>query len=117
MLCVYLKLPLAGFLLILVRLKERLQISDAISSKSLNHLVQLGLNKRFPDECSIWMKEVDAIKLACQKEVDAQHKKAQDQLNADTAQTESTIRFAVINAVFSSYPCVLLSLSLFLVLR
>ena len=99
------------FFLIIVRSKERLQISETIGPKSLNHLVRLGLDKRFPDECSIWVKEVNSIRVAHRKEADAQHKKAQDQLNAARAQTESSIRFAVVNAVFSGYPCVLLSLS------
>ena len=94
-------------------MKERLQIAETISPRSLNHLVRLGLNKRFPDECSIWVKEVNSIKVAHEKEADAQHKQAQDQLNAARAQTESSIRFATVNAVFSGYPCVLLPLLCF----
>lgn len=43
--------------------------------------------------------------------MDAQQKKAQDQLNEARAQTESSIRFAVVNAVFSGYPFVVCSLS------
>ncbi|KAG9308630.1 hypothetical protein JVU11DRAFT_11581 [Chiua virens] len=39
-------------------MKERLQISESINPKSLNHLIRLGLGKRFPDEHNIWTKEV-----------------------------------------------------------
>ena len=96
------------------RLKERLQISETLHPKSLNHLVRLGLNKRFPDECSVWVKEVSAIRSAHQKAIDTQQKKAQDQLTEARAQTESTIRFAVVNAVFSGYPFVVISISMLL---
>jgi hypothetical protein len=71
----------------------------------------LGLNKRFPDECGIWTKEVAAIKLAYRRDMEAQKKKAQDQLSEDRAQTELSIRLAVVNAVFSGYPSVLAPLS------
>ena len=73
------------------RLKERLQVSET-NPKSLNHLVPLGLDKRFPDECGIWAKEVSAIGSAYQKNIDAQQKKAQDKLSEARAQTESSIR-------------------------
>jgi hypothetical protein len=53
------------------------------------------------------MKEVNAIRLAYLKDMEAQQKKAQDQLSEARAQTESSIRFAVVNAVFSGYPSVL----------
>ncbi|KAF8340910.1 hypothetical protein F5887DRAFT_1062589 [Amanita rubescens] len=92
-------------------LKERLQISENIGPKSLNSLVRSGLNKRFPDECSIWTKEVGAIRLAYRKGMEAQLNEAQDQLREARAQTESSIRFAVVNAVFSGYPSVLAPLS------
>lgn len=97
--------------LIADRLKERLQISESISPKSFNNLIRLGLNKRFPDVCGIWMKEANAIKSAYHKDMGAQQKKAQDQLREARAQTESSIRFAVVNAVFSGYPSVLAPLS------
>ena len=97
--------------LIVDRLKERLQISESINPKALNSLTRLGLDKRFPDECSIWMKEVSAIKSACHRDMEAQKKQAQDQLSEARSQTESSIRFAVVNAVFSCYPCVLTPLS------
>ena len=71
----------------------------------------MGLNKRFPDECGIWLKEVSSIKLASQKDMQAQQKKAQDQLSGARAQTESSIRFAAVNAVFSRYPFAAISLS------
>ena len=93
------------------RLKERLQISETIGPKSLHQLVRLGLNKRFPDECSIWVKEVNAIKSASQKDMEARQKKAQDQLSEARAQTESSIRFAVVNAVFARYPFAAISFS------
>jgi hypothetical protein len=57
------------------------------------------------------MKEVAAIKLAHRKDTEAQQKKAQDQLSEARTQTESSIRFAVVNAVFSGYPSVLAPLS------
>jgi hypothetical protein len=95
---------ISAFLLQDALLKERLQISETLHPKSLNHLVRLGLNKRFPDECGMWVKEVNAIRSAHQKAIDTQQKKAQDQLTEARAQTESTIRFAVVNAVFSGYP-------------
>jgi hypothetical protein len=88
------------------RLKERLQISESIGPKALNSLVRSGLNKRFPTECGTWVKEVTAIKSACQKDMGAQQKKVQDQLREARAQTEASIRFAVVNAVFSDYPSV-----------
>jgi hypothetical protein len=97
--------------LIVDRLKERLHISETIHPKSFNHLVRLGLNKRFPDECGIWVKEVNAIRLASQKGMEAQQKKAQDQLSEARAQTESSMRFAVVNAVFSRYPFAAIFLS------
>jgi hypothetical protein len=97
--------------LIVDRSKERLQISESISPKSLNSLIRLGLNKRFPDECGIWTKEVNAIRSAYHKDMEAQQKKAQDQLSEARAQMESSIRFAVVNAVFSGYPSVLPPLS------
>jgi hypothetical protein len=43
--------------------------------------------------------------------MEVQRKKAQDRLGEDKAQTESSIRFAVANAVFSGYPSVLAPLS------
>jgi hypothetical protein len=43
--------------------------------------------------------------------MEAQQTKAQDRLNKARAQTESSIRFAVVNAVFSRYPFVAISLS------
>ena len=103
--------PQLRVFLIVDRLKERLQISETIGPKSLHNLVRLGLSKRFPDECGIWGKEVNAIKLASQKDMEAQQKKAQDQLNQARAQTESSMRFAVVNAVFSRYPFAAISLS------
>ena len=75
--------------------------------KSLNNLVRSGLNKRFPDECGAWTKEVGAINLAYRKDMEAQQRKAEGQLSKARAQTESSIRFAVVNAVFSCYLCVL----------
>ena len=93
------------------RLKERLQISETIGPKSLQQLVRLGLDKRFPDEYGIWVKEVDAIRSASHKDTEARQKKAQDQLSEARAQTESSIRFAVVNAVFSRYPFAAISLS------
>ena len=57
------------------------------------------------------MKEVNAIRLASQKDVEARQKKAQDELSAARAHTESCIRFAVVNAVFSRYPFAVISLS------
>jgi hypothetical protein len=93
------------------RLKDRLQISESISPKSLSILVRSGLNKRFSAEYGTWMKEVNAIKSACHKDMGAQQKKAQDQLREAKAQTELSIRFAVVNAVFSGYPSVLAPLS------
>ena len=98
-------------MLIVDRLKERLQISETIGPKALNHLVQMGIGERFPDECGIWVKEVDAIRLASQKDLEAQQKKAQDELSEARAQMESSIRFAVVNAVFSGYPFVAISCS------
>ncbi|KAF8124364.1 hypothetical protein EV363DRAFT_1227517 [Boletus edulis] len=95
---------ISAFLLQDTLLKERLQISETIGPKSLNNLIRMGLNKRFPDECGIWTKEVNSIKLAYQKDMNAQQKKAEDQLSVARAQTESSIRFAVVNAVFSGYP-------------
>jgi len=95
---------IAAFLLQDALLKERLQISESISPRSLNSLIRLGLSKRFPDKCGIWVKEVNAIKSAYHKDMGAQQKKAQDQLSEAKAQTESSIRFAVVNAVFSGYP-------------
>lgn len=92
-------------------MKEHLQISENIGPRSLDRLVRLGLGKRFPDECSVWTKEVNAIKLACQKDMEAHKKKAEDELREARAQTEASIRFAVVNAVFSGYPFVVLSLS------
>ena len=93
-------------------MKERLHISESISSpKSLNSLIRLGLDKRFPDECGMWMKEVSAIKSAYRKDMEAQQKKARDQLSEARVQTELSIRFAVVNAVFSGYPSVLSPLS------
>ena len=91
--------PNLRVLLIVDRLKERLQISEAIGPKSLNNLVRLGLSKRFPEECDVWVKEINAIRLASQKDMEARQKKAQDQLSEARAQTESSIRFAVVNAV------------------
>lgn len=96
--------------LIVDRLKERLQISESISPKSLNILIRLGLDKRFRDEC-ILMKEANSIKSANNKDMEVQLKKAENQLNEARPQTESSIRFAVVNAVFSGYPSVLVSLS------
>jgi hypothetical protein len=93
------------------RLKERLQISESINPKSLNILVRSGLNKRFPSECAIWVKEVNTIKSACLKDMRAQQEKAQDQLRKARTQTELSIRFAVVNAVFLSYPSVIIPLS------
>ena len=93
------------------RLKERLEISETIDPKSLDNLVRLGLRKRFPDECGIWVKEVKAIRLASQNDVEARQKKVQDQLSEARAQTEACIRFAVVNAVFSRYPFAAMSLS------
>jgi predicted transcriptional regulator len=87
-------------------MKERLQISESIGIRSLNSLIRLGLIQRFPNECGIWKKEVDAITSACYKNMKAQQKKAQDQLSEARAQMESSIRFAVVNAVFSGYPSV-----------
>ncbi|KAI9573409.1 hypothetical protein HD554DRAFT_2055827 [Boletus coccyginus] len=95
---------ISAFLLQDALLKERLYISETIGLKSLNNLVRMGLNKRFPDECGIWVKEVNAIKSAYRKDTDAQQKKAQDKLNEAKSQTESGIRFAIVNAVFSGYP-------------
>ena len=109
--CMHLKPHLRPRFLIVGRLKERLQISETIGPKSLNGLIRLGLNKRFPNECGIWTKEVAAIKLAYRRDMEAQQKKAQDQLNEDRAHTELSIRLAVVNAVFSSYPSVLAPLS------
>ena len=43
--------------------------------------------------------------------METQLQKAQDQLSEARAQTESSIRFAVVNAVFSGYPSVLAPLS------
>ena len=103
--------PNLRVLLIVDRLKERLQISEAIGPKSLNNLVRLGLSKRFPEECDVWVKEINAIRLASQKDMEARQKKAQDQLSEARAQTESSIRFAVVNAVFSRYPFATISLS------
>ena len=57
------------------------------------------------------MKEVSAIKLAYQKDMEARQKKAQEQLSEASVQTESSIRFAVVNAVFSYYPFAAISLS------
>ena len=112
MFCMPLKPHLPSLFLIVDRLKERLQISESINSKSLNNLVRsAGLNKRFPAECGIWMKEVHAIRSTYNKDLEAQQKEAQDQLSEDKAQTESSIRFAVVNAVFSGYPSVLAPLS------
>ena len=92
-------------------MKERLQISETIGPKSLNSLIRSGLNKRFPDECGVWTKEVGDIKSAYRKDMEAQQKKAEDQLNEARAQTQSSIQLAVVNAVFSSYPSVLAPLS------
>ena len=108
----FLKPHLPSRFLMVGRLKERLQISETIGPKSLNSIIRSGLNKRFPDACGIWTKEVSAIKLAYRKEMEAQQKKAEDQLGEARAQTESSIRFAVVNAVFSGYPSVLALLSL-----
>ena len=73
----------------------------------------MGIGERFPDECGIWVKEVDGIRLASQKdlELEAQQKKAQDELSEARVQMESSIRFAVVNAVFSGYPLVAISCS------
>ena len=111
MLCMPLNHISLHVFLIVDRLKERLQLSESISPKSLNSLIRLGLNKRFPDECGIWMKEVNAIRLTYHKDMGAQQKKAQDQLSEARAQTASSIRFAVVNSVFSGYPSVLAPLS------
>jgi hypothetical protein len=89
------------------RLKEHLHISESIGPKSLNSLVRLGLDKRFPDECGIWMKDLNAIRSSYRKDMEAKQKEAQDQLSDARTQTESSIRFAVVNAVFSDYPFVL----------
>ena len=97
--------------LIVGRQKEHLHISETIGPKSLNSLIRLGLNKRFPDECGIRTKEVSAIRLAHRKDMEAQQKKAEDQLSEARVQTESSIRLAVVNAVFSCYPSVLAPLS------
>ena len=109
--CKPLKPHLSLRFLIVDRMKEHLQISETIDLKSLNNLIRLGLKKRFPLECGIWTKEVNAIKSAHYKDMEAQLTKAQDQLNEARAQTESSIRFAVVNAVFSGYPSVLAPLS------
>ncbi|KAF8549818.1 hypothetical protein OG21DRAFT_542691 [Imleria badia] len=95
---------ITSFLLQDTLMKERLQLSETIGPRSLTHIVRLGLNKRFRNECAVWGKEVNAIRLAYQKDMDAQQKKAQDRLSDARAQTESSIRFAVVNAVFSGYP-------------
>jgi hypothetical protein len=71
----------------------------------------LGLSERFPDECDIWVKEVNAVRLTYQKNMEARQKKAQEQLSEARAQTELSIRFAVVNAVFSCYPFAAISLS------
>ncbi|KAG8215118.1 hypothetical protein J3R82DRAFT_8569 [Butyriboletus roseoflavus] len=94
---------LTAFLLQDALLKARLQVSENIGPKSLNHLVRLGLGKRFPDECNIWAKEIQSIKSTSQKDMEAQQKKAQDELSAARARTESSIRFAVVDAAFSGY--------------
>jgi len=57
------------------------------------------------------MKEVNAIRSTYHKDMKAQQLKAQDQLSEARAQMESSIRFAVVNAVFSGYPSVLAPLS------
>ncbi|KAF8549816.1 hypothetical protein OG21DRAFT_1447416 [Imleria badia] len=85
-------------------LKERLYISETISRKSLDHLVRLGLDKRFPEECGTWTKGVDAIRATYRKAMESQQNKDQDQLGQARAQTESSIRLAVVNAVFSGFP-------------
>jgi len=100
------------FFLTFDRLKERLQISESIGPKALNNLIRSGLNKRFSTECSTWAKEVTAIKSACHKDMRAQQKKVQDQLREARSQTEASIRFAVVNAVFSDYPSVFVPPSL-----
>ena len=103
----HLKPELLHVFLTVDRLKEHLQISESIGPKSLNSLIRWGLEKRFPDECGIWTKEVNAIKSACRKDMEAKQKEAQDQLNKVRTQTDSSIRLAVVNAVFSDYPFVL----------
>ena len=102
---------LSSRFLIVDRLKERLQISETIGPKSLEDLFRLGLGKRFPAEHSTWLKEGNVIRLASQKDVKARQKKAQDELSEARAQTESCVRFAVVNAVFSRYPFAAISLS------
>lgn len=97
----YNSFKISAFLLQDALLKDRLQISETINPRSLNSLIRLGLNKRLPDECGVWTKEVNAIKSAYQKDMEAQQKKVRDQLSEET---ESSIRFTVVKAVFSGYP-------------
>ena len=58
------------------------------------------------------MKEANAIRSACNKGMEEREKEAQNKLNDARAQMESSIRFAVFDAVFSGYPSVPALLSL-----
>ncbi|KAH7882034.1 hypothetical protein F5I97DRAFT_1988573, partial [Phlebopus sp. FC_14] len=80
---------------------DHLQISETIEPRAVQVLLRIGLHKRFPEECSAWLRDVASAKQSSLEDLETQMSDRPD--NGDP-QLAMMIRAVVVDALFQTYP-------------
>lgn len=88
-------------------MSDHLCINESLDDQGLKLLVNAGLQKRFPKECSNWSHESTAVENQCRKRQDDELKKVKKKLDTEEKGLSAAVHDAVVDEALKLYPYVL----------
>ena len=82
-------------------------ISEGLTQEALQILVQLGLEKRYPQECQVWRQQVLGIERSSHAQVDIETQAMREKLAADEARMTELFLNDIVHSVINIFPLVI----------
>jgi hypothetical protein len=89
-----------------------LNINRDINEDAMGLLVDNGLDKRFPQECSSWLDRKKSLDSTLSETTQRKEAEVLEKLRSDFERLDSSLRFAILDKVLDKFPYLSLTLSI-----
>ena len=86
------------------RKTKRLRLNELLSTEELRILVRVGLEKRFPKLYDGLMRQLNDLRVSCERQFDANLATARAQVSHDSKSLQYAVHEVVVKEVLQLYP-------------
>ena len=86
------------------RISDRLRLSDRLNDEALKILVDLGLEKRFSQQCQAWKQESSTVQSVSNSNAEEEIDNLLEKLDTELPALERSLFEAILDEVLRLYP-------------